>query len=63
MNLNKKILPLCWIIVGVSIMASPEGRLLQMPIGVGDWKYLLGTVFVIVGVVIWFYMKKRNWLE
>ena len=56
----KYFIPIAWIAVGIAIMVSPEGRVLQMQIAVGDYKYLVGGGFVLIGLIFLMMIARKK---
>ena len=47
------LVPIAWIIVGLTIISDPDGRVLLMRFRFGEYKYLAGFCFVLVGLFFW----------
>jgi hypothetical protein len=51
---------LLWISVGLSIMLSPDGRVLRLEFAFGEYKYLAGGAFILIGMLFAWLIKRKK---
>lgn len=59
-NLVNYIWPTALILIGLSIMVSPTGKVPRIPYEFREYKYFSGVMFLIVGGLLFYGFKKKS---
>jgi hypothetical protein len=54
------VLPITLLLLGMSIGLDPDGRVLQMQFGFGQYRHEAATAFIILGVIAFLLLQKSR---